>query len=168
MGACVSSIRSYVKTSLAVDTGTLAVLACETSASHVHDVKHVPSILDKLCRGCYDIRYIAADKGYDSEHVHESIRASLGADAVIPVRTKTASYHGKLHKGPSGKNRKRMASSFPKDVYSRRSLIETVNSMIKRKMSDTVYGRSDKTRHVEIMCRCIAHNVRRAFDLDVI
>jgi hypothetical protein len=34
-------------------------------------------------------------------------------------------------------------------------------------MSDTVYGRSEETREIEILCRCVAHNVMRKMTLDV-
>jgi len=44
------------------------------------------------------------------------------------------------------------------------SQVETANSMVKRKMGDTVYGRSEEARHKEILFRCIAHNIRRPDD----
>jgi len=53
---------------------------------------------------------------------------------------------------------------FNKEAYDRRSQVETVNSMVKRKMGDTVYGRSEASRHKEILFRCIAHNIRRLAD----
>jgi len=165
MGAHIRSVREYTKASLAADTRTLAVLACETSASEVHDAKHVPKILDKVAAAGYDVKYVIADRGYDSESIHEQIRERLNAEAVIPARDMIGRQGdmGKMR----GKNRKRMRSSFPKEIYSKRCLIETVNSMIKRRMSDTVYGHSDGSRHKEVMCRCIAHNMMIGFEAEV-
>lgn len=162
MGAQVASVRNYTKASIAVDTSTLAVLACETSMSDVHDVKHVPKILDKVAAGGYDVRHVVADRGYDSENVHERISERLNAEPVIPARDMTGRHgdKGKMR----GKNRKRMVSAFPAEIYRCRCLIETVNSMIKRKMGDTVLGHSDESRHKEVVCRCISHNLIRVFE----
>jgi hypothetical protein len=60
-----------------------------------------------------------------------------------------------------------MRHNFDKGIYSRRSLVETVNSMVKRKMGDTVYGKSEASRHKEVLLRCIAHNLRRLFESGV-
>jgi hypothetical protein len=157
--------RRYAKATFAVDTGNLMIMACETSVSNVHDVRHIPKILDKVVSGRYDVDTAVMDRGYDSEDVHVQIRVRLNAETVIPVRDMTAKYGGGTEL--SGKNRKIMASSFPSGIYNRRSLIETANSMVKRNMSGIVHGHSDESRHREVMFRCIAHNIRRLFDLEV-
>ena len=166
MGSYVSNVRDYVKTTLAVDTETLMVLACKTSISNVHDVKHIPEILDKLAHDKFDVKHVLADRGYDSENVHESIRARLGADTVIPTRNNTEMTKHGIRKSPHGRYRKQMSRSFPAEIYRRRCLVETVNSMIKRNMGDTVYGHNDNSRNVEVLCRCIAHNIMRMSVLD--
>ena len=167
MGCQTMEVSDYTKATIAADTDTLMIMACETSLSNVHDVKHVPSILEKVAVGGFDVDTVVADKGYDSEKVHEQIRERLDAESVIPVRDMDKRAIGRVTPVPSGKNRKKMAASFPSDIYNRRPLVETVNSMVKRKMSDTVYGLSDESRHKEVMCRCIAHNLTRAFEAGV-
>jgi len=162
-GSVPSAVRNYTKATLAADTGSLAVMSCVTSVSNVHDIKHIPEMLDKIASGGYGVAHAALDRGYDFEDVHIRIRERLNAGTAIPVRNMTGKYGSK--KEPGGKNRKRMASSFPSEIYSRRPLIETVNSMIKRNMGDVVYGLSDGSRHKEVMFRCISHNAKRVLDL---
>ena len=82
-GSFVSSVRSYEKATFVADVGTLAILACETSLFNVHDVKHVPNILEKLAHDDVSIKYMLADKGYDSEDVHLHIRDKLDTKAVF-------------------------------------------------------------------------------------
>jgi transposase len=164
MGCLLSSVRNYTKATLAVDTDTLTVMACETSVSTVHDVKHMPRVLDKVASGGYDVDTAVLDRGYDSENIHVQIRERLNAETVIPIRNMGGRHTGK-NEPRKGRNRKRMASSFPSEVYKRRSLIETVNSMIKRNMGDVVYSLSDENRHKEVVCRCIAHNTKRVLDM---
>jgi len=90
----------------------------------------------------------------------------MNAEAFIPLRRKTEPAKlGRKETSTSGFNRGRMKFFFDKEVYDLRSQVETVNSMIKRKMSDTVYGRSEHTRHKEVLLRCIAHNARRLMDV---
>lgn len=166
-GTYVSAIRGYSKASLAVDTDTLTILACVSSRSNVHDVIHVPEIIDRLDHGL-NVRYVLADRGYDSEHVHRDIRARLGAETVIPVRRSKDEKEWLTKTLPRGKYRKMMHISFPRHIYRMRSKVETVNSIIKRRMSDIVYGRDDVTRHMEIMCRCVAHSVMRLLKIGVV
>lgn len=58
-----------------------------------------------------------------------------------------------------------MRHHFDEKVYSKRSQVETVNSMIKRKMGDTVCGRTEASRHKEVLFRCIAHDIGRLIDV---
>jgi len=44
--------------------------------------------------------------------------------------------------------------------FSLRAIIETINSMIKRKMGDTIYGKSVFTIGKETQFTIIAHNMR--------
>jgi len=167
-GSAMTSVRDYTKASFAVDTETLSILACVTSESNVSDIRHVPEMLDKLSDAGYGIRYLAADRGYDAEYVHLTIRKKLNAEAVIPAR-RTEPKKGSRTR-TTGVNRSRMKRELTEGselskVYGRRSLAETVNSMIKRKSGDAVYGRNGRTRHTEVVCRCIAHNIRRIMDL---
>jgi len=168
MGCQTMEVSNYTKATIAADTATLAVIACETSLSNVHDVKHVPAIMEKVVSGGFGVRCVVAYKGYDSENVHEQIRKRLSAESVIPVRDPAKRSIGRVEPTPKGKNRKKMVSLFPSDDYNRRPLVETVNSMIKRKMGDIVYGHSDESRHREVMFKCISHNMTLAFEAGVV
>jgi len=169
-GARLLRKRDFTKVSLAVDTAGLTVMACETSLGNVHDVKHIPSLLDKIVSGGYDVISVVADKGYDSEDVHKEIQDRTGAETIIPTRRPDKRSDGKR---PRRTNRRRMAEVFSSPdsegsrTYRKRSMAETVNSMIKRKMGGNVSGHTDQSRHKETMCRCIAHNVMRALDKGV-
>ena|GEM_PF-4083549 len=66
--------------------------------------------------------------------------------------------------GPKGPNRWRMWRSLDTEVYGRRALVETVNSKVKRKMGDVVYGRTETSRRMEVLLRCVAHDIRRLMD----
>lgn len=57
-----------------------------------------------------------------------------------------------------------MYRGFDEDLHSYRSLVETVSPMIKRKMGDTVFGKTESSMAREMKFACIAHNVRLLID----
>jgi len=107
---------------------------------------------------------VCADKGYDGEEIHECARELPGNDVetVIPVRKQKK--HGS-DKPPEGKHRKQMAAAFNKEVYNRRAIVETVNSMLKRKMGDIIYGKRPEAVAKEIKLMVPAHNLRLIMDV---
>jgi Transposase DDE domain len=76
-----------------------------------------------------------ADAEFDSERNHSYIRNQLGAQSVIPAKRgkKTWRVHGV---------RAEMRRSFPRQLYRRRALIETLFSSVKRKLSARAPGRT--------------------------
>ena len=168
------AIRRYSKLSLAVDTDSKMILACDSVDSTHADVKRMTYIVDKLARGNFSISYVVADKGYDAEYVHVEIKDRLKAKTAIPARDMAESIKNNGIRKTRGRNRSRMKREFQiKDsevsrAYKRRSQVETVNSMIKRKMGGAVRCRSEFTRRIEISFRCIAHNLNRLIALKCI
>jgi len=162
-----SSVRGFSKASLAVDTSSKMILACDCVDSNHSDVKRTSYIVDDLVDGGFKIKYIVADKGYDAEYVHVDIRERLNAKAFIPIRKWEQARIETSKVRTTGFNRGLMKFFFDKDVYDQRCQVETVNSMIKRKMGDTVYGKTELSRHKEVLLRCIAYNIRRFMDAGI-
>lgn len=108
-----------------------------------------------------------ADKGYDSEKAHTDARDILGSnvETVIPVRKIEPKSSRSAHEAvPKGWYRRKMYREFDTNAYVFRNLGETVNSMIKRKMGDTAYGKSLDSVTREIKITCLAHNIRLLID----
>jgi len=157
--------RGFSKASLAVDTDIKMILACDCVGSEHADVKRMTFLVDDLVEGGFNIRCVVADKGYDAEYVHVEIKERLNAVAFIPVRKIEPARIESKKVTTKGFNRGRMKFFFDQGTYDRRFQVETVNSMIKRKMGDTVYGRTEPSRHRGVLFRCIAHNIRRLMDV---
>ena len=157
--------RGFSKASFAVDTNTKMILACDCVDSNHADVKRITYLIDDLAGSEFSISYVVADKGYDAEYVHKEIWERLDAKTMIPIRNMSKPSKGDTSKKARGFNRRLMGCNFDKTAYNRRPLVETVNSMIKRKMGDVVYGKNEASRHKEVLFRCIAHNIRRLMDL---
>ncbi|MGB7611246.1 MAG: transposase, partial [Candidatus Acidiferrum sp.] len=79
------------------------------------------------------IGLVLADAEFDSEPNHEFIRQRLGARSIIPAKRRGI---------PQGTIRNQMFRAFPKKPYRQRAKIETIFSVVKRKLSSSAPGRS--------------------------
>ncbi len=77
--------KSFLKTSIAVDSSNQVVIGFKISRNPVHDVKQAVPLL-KQCQRFRRSNCFVLDKGYDSEALHKLIRNELGAESLIPVR----------------------------------------------------------------------------------
>ncbi len=118
-----------------------------------------------MVRGKFNIGCVFADKGYDAEYVHLDLHTRLNAEAFIPIRKWEQARIETSRLRAKGFNRGRMKYFFDRERYDLHSLMETVNSMVKRKMGDVVNSRTPLTSNVEVLFRSITHNFRRLFEL---
>ena len=171
MGSKETVVRDFAKVSLAADTGSKAILACDVSTSHTGDVRRFLPVLGAVRDTGVHVSAVLADKGYDAEYAHEGARDILGKDVRtwIPAREcepKSAKSAGRCR--PKGRHRASMSVSLDRATYAMRSIVETVNSMIKRKMGDAARGKSLDTVTIEIKMTAVAHNIRLLFDYGLV
>jgi hypothetical protein len=99
------------------------------------DTPALPSLVDAAsCILPLPIGVVLADAEFDSEANHGHIRTILGAHSVIPTNPRRGI--------PEGAIRYQMHRTFPRKLYGLRAKIETVLSVIKRKLSAKAPGRS--------------------------
>jgi hypothetical protein len=97
---------------------------------------------------------LAADAGYDSESNHRFARDEHGVRTVIPAK------HGRpTDKPPTGRYRRLMKQRFDLPAYRRRSQVETVISMIKRRQGPHVRARSYHSQCRDLRLLVLTHNV---------
>jgi transposase len=145
--------RSYLKTSIAVDTGNQVITGVRISRNFTHDIVHARTLL----RQCHRTRRSGAyvlDKGYDSEQIHRQIREDLGAHSVIPVRDRKRKRIGGMY-------RRELERSFDLKLYNRRNLVETTFSVLKREYGENVRSRKYRNQMKEIKVRVIVYNLGR-------
>jgi hypothetical protein len=87
---------------------------------------------------------VLADAEFDSERNHTFCRDQLKANSIIPAKCFTS----RRATGIRGQ----MRENFPSDLYGKRSLIESVFSAIKRKLSRRALAESSPHRPVRLSC----------------
>jgi transposase len=118
-----------------------------------NDCANLPEVVEAASEQTR-IGLVLADAEFDSERNHTYIRKQLGAQSVIPAKRGKKSWriHGV---------RAEMRRAFPRQLYRRRSLIETMFSSVKRKLSARAPGRSLRTQKRQALLLGLSFNVYR-------
>ncbi len=142
----------YPKAVFVVDCQSHLILAAVPGRGPGSDLVQFRAALRQAARRAR-IETLVGDADYDGEWVHEFVR-SFGIRTLIPPERGRPS-----DKPPAGKWRRRMKQRFNKKKYGQRWQVETVNSMIKRRLGSALRARSYWSQCREIILRVITHNV---------
>ena len=101
------------------------------------------------------IEVLLADADYDAEWLHVAVRSHGIRTIIPPTRGRPSA------KPPAGRWRRVMKQRFArlKPKYGQRWQVETVNSMIKRRLGAALRARVEANQFREIILRAITHNV---------
>ncbi|HJS29017.1 MAG TPA: transposase [Anaerolineales bacterium] len=146
--------RHWVKWLVAVDVQTQMVLAQQARHGPYNDCANLRSLLDEAAHG-RALALVLADAEFDSERNHRFIRQVHGAESIIPAK------RGKPNWKIKGV-RAQMRADFPAAAYAQRNLVETVISVVKRKLSARAPGRSLTTQRSQALLLGVAYNIYRA------
>jgi len=143
----------YAKADLFIDVKTLAIIDFSLINKKTHDVKIAEQIFNRNSIKGFTI---LGDKGYDSEHLHEIVRAK-GALMYAPVREMHK--WGSKNKRPGGRYR-RLCINLP-EFMGLRSLSESVNSSLKRRRITTLKSRKIYMKQREFGWNIVLYNIQR-------
>jgi hypothetical protein len=136
-----------------MDCASFLVLAGVPSWGPKPDIGHWRAVLS-IAAAQKSIRRVVADAGYDAEPAHRFARETLGIQSIIPSRVGWKT--GNL---PTGMYRRRMMLRFNAKVYGQRWMIETLNSMLKKRLGSFLRARTYWSQMREIMLRLFSFNV---------
>jgi hypothetical protein len=144
--------RHFLKWLIVVDVDRQIILAQRARQGPWCDTHALPALVDAASRSI-PIGVVLADAEFDSEANHRHIRRLLGAHSVIPPNPRRGI--------PEGEFRYQMHRAFPRQMYGPRAKIETVFSVIKRKLSTKAPGRSLPTQMRQALLLGLAFNLYR-------
>jgi hypothetical protein len=139
----------YAKLDIFIDVDTQMILDYEFITKHRHDVKAAEKIFQ---RNDLDGIVILADRGFDSEPLHELVR-SKGGILIAPVRKSS-------RKTPRGFYRKK-CRELPAN-YHKRSIVETINSVLKRVYIPVLRSRKPYMQEKELAWSILFYNMERS------
>lgn len=150
-----TAYHAYPKLSVLCDVSSHEILALAVGSGPSPDVVDFPSLLD-AAHGRRRFDRVLADAGYDSESNHRHARKARGVEALIPA---TRGRPTKGGKPPTGFYRRRMAESFDHAAYGQRWQVETVMSMIKRRMGWSTWSRTEAGQSRDLCLLALTHNI---------
>src|SRR5277367_3923149 len=125
--------RHWLKWLVVADVKQQILLAQRARQGPWCDTRALPALLDAAGQRV-PVREVLADAEFDSEANHEYIRQRWRARSIIPAKPRRGI--------PRGGIRYEMYRAFPQKEYGQRAKIETIFSVIKRKLSSRAPGRS--------------------------
>ena len=143
--------KHFLKWLIVVDVDRQIILAQRARQGPWCDTRALPGLVDAASR-TMPIGVVLADAEFDSEANHRHVRGTLGAHSVIPNRRRGI---------PEGAFRFQMHRAFPRPLYGPRAKIETVFSVIKRKLSTKAPGRSLPLQMRQALLLGLAYNLYR-------
>jgi hypothetical protein len=145
--------RHWLKWLVAVDVDRQLLLSQTARRGPWNDCGNLPGLVEAASRQTR-IGLVLADAEFDSERNHTYIRQQLRAQSIIPAKRgkKTWRIRGV---------RAEMRRAFPRRQYSRRALVETVFSTVKRKLSSRAPGRSLPMQQRQALLLGLAYNLYR-------
>jgi hypothetical protein len=145
--------RHWLKWVVVADLDQQFLLSQSARRGPWNDCASLPAVVQTASEQTR-IGLVLADAEFDSERNHTYIRRQLGAHSVIPAK------RGKKTWRVRGV-RAEMRRAFPRKLYRRRALIETLFSSVKRKLSARAPGRSLRMQMRQALLLGLSFNLYR-------
>ena len=150
-------LKRMPKLALATAAASHRILAAKASIGSGSDAPDFDPLLFHAWRRA-KVRTVVADAGYDSESNHRLARLDMSVRSIVPPRIGRPT-----SKAPTGYYRRLMKQRFARKAdaraYGQRSQSETVNSMMKRNLSECLRSIKPCRRKQEMLLRTLTHNL---------
>lgn len=145
--------RGWPKWIIAVWLPAQLICAQRAHGGPAGDFGELPSIA-AAARRTLPFGRLLGDAGFDSEANHRFCHEGLGVESILGQFAR----HGCA---PRTYWRQRLARKFPRRLYRKRWLVETVISVVKRKFGDAVNTRSERRQYRELLLLGVVYNIHR-------
>lgn len=109
------------------------------------DVKDIKPIYKNLVN---KPKIILMDKGYDAEWIH-TLFEEAGIRSIAPTRKNAR----------RGFYRKKLIKNFPKKLYNKRNMVESIFHAFKQKYGSSIFSKNIASARSEVYCKAILHNI---------
>ena len=148
-----TTYRRFPKLAVVCDCETHLILSAVVERGPKPDFDHwIPAMAQAT--NVATIATLLADAGYDAEWVHLAARLAFGVRAIIPpTRGRPTA------EPPSSYYRRRMVKQFKSPRYRQRSQVETVFSMLKRRLGSAVNAYSPWSHRRALLLKVLTNNI---------
>ena len=149
--------KDFIKSNIFFDLRNLLILGVKIRKISRHDMQDMRALWNKIKH--LRFKNVFADKAYDGNWLHKLIFESGRNSFIhikqedIPIRRTSGTYRKKA---------KRLRKNSKKG---KRSLCETINSVVKRVLGSVLYARNLATQKIELLFKLITYNLERIMKL---
>jgi transposase len=145
---------AFVKASLMVNTSSRAIADCYAVADNSHDIRMLAEHLKLL--PSHGFSHFVADKAYDSNQLYWELK-KMKVMMVVPQRQfRKEGFYTKTRGSIVSKKREKM---FDERIYHQRSLVESVNSSIKRRFGSFVNSTRAQNMVKQVYLKAALYNL---------
>jgi len=148
-------VKNYTKSVYVTDNKTKLILNIKTHSDNANETLDFIPLVSELVKS---LKIVLADKAYDSRKNREYCWKN-SIEVHIPLRDWPQTREGYGHKPRFSKARRIACKLFKPETYKRRSLIESVNSAIKRTLGSYVCSRRPDNQQKQTTIKAIAYNL---------
>jgi hypothetical protein len=148
-----TTYRRFPKLAVICDCRSHLILSAVVERGPKPDFDHWIAAMGQAT-ACVQIDTLLADAGYDAEWIHLAARIAFATRTIIPPK------HGRpTNKPPTGWYRRRMARHFDQPRYGQRSQVETVFSMLKRRLGAAVNAYNPWSQRRSLLLKTLTLNI---------
>ena len=147
-------VKNYTKTVFLADNNTKLILNIKTHSDNTNETLDFVPLVSELVKS---LKTVLADKAYDSMKNRKFCQDN-NISVQIPFRKLSRSRQQEF--GTPSK-RQRLEQQFDELAYRRRSLIESVNSAIKRTLGSYVCSRRPDNQQKQVTLKAVAYNLEQ-------
>jgi len=145
--------KDFIKANFFYDLDNLLIYAVKIRKKSRHDTRDLSALFNKI--KSVEFKRFYADKAYDAEWFHEMIH-SFGGESRIHLKNELVPVH-RTH----GRWRKHIKRHQKNSKKGKRSLCETINSVIKRLFGTVLRAKTLTMKKVELLFKIITYNLDR-------
>ncbi len=145
--------KDFIKANFFYDLDKLLIYAVKIRKKSRHDTRDLDALMNKI--KLIPFKRFFADKAYDAEWFHKLIYES-GGESRIHMRNEGLPVHR-----TQGHYRKHMRRRQKNSQKGKRSLCETINSVIKRLFGTVLKAKTLAMKKVELLFKIITYNLDR-------
>ena len=155
--------RGWIKVHILVDPETKEVLVVEVTDEKTSDAEGFEPLLDELCENLNgaDIKRVIGDGGYDAKRVFNLLEKGGIESGIKPRKNSSTQARGSPYRAKCVREFKDLGYEKWKNKvgYTKRWLVESVFSSIKRRFGESVRAVSRKGMEIELFLRFICYNM---------
>ena len=145
--------KDFIKANFFYDLDKLLIYAVKIRKRSRHDTRDLSALFNKI--KSVEFKRFYADKAYDAEWFHEMIH-DFGGESRIHLKNEDVPVH-RTH----GRRRKHIKRYQKNSQKGKRSLCETINSVIKRLFGTVLRSKTLAMKKVELLFKIITYNLDR-------